>query len=293
MNELIAAILDAARSTDWSLAAMSIVSLGLVEIAKATRWRILFGTTRPDFGKCLRALIAGQLTNALSPLRAGEAVRIGLIVTEGAEIVPATAAMAAAKAIDSLCLAAIAFAVFGSAALGNGRWGLIAAIVVLICGVVLALRGTKLRPWLEGNRFARRLRLVGLIDAADTLRSPANLLVVIAATVSVWGFGILANILAFAAVGVAPSVDLASRVIVVGYVIGLLPAPPGRLGVFEAGVVAALTSGGVALATAVTAGVVLHACQLMELLLLLILSLLMRRQWPSASLFRPGMPRRR
>ena len=292
MNELIAAILDAARSTDLNLAAVSILVLGLVEIAKAARWRILFGTIRPDFAKCLRALIAGQLTNALSPLRAGEAVRIGLIVAEGAEIVPATAAMAAAKAIDSLCLAAIAFAVFGSAALGSGRWGLIAAVVVLICGVALALRGKTLRPWLEGNRIARRLRLVGLIDAADTLRSPANLMVVIAATAGVWGFGILANVLAFAAVGVAPSVDLAARVIVVGYVIGLLPAPPGRLGVYEAGVVAALTSGGVALATAVTAGIVLHACQLMELLLLLILSLLIQRRWPSVSLFRPGMPRR-
>jgi uncharacterized membrane protein YbhN (UPF0104 family) len=72
-------------------------------------------------------------------------------------------------------------------------------------------------------------------------------------------------------------VDLAARVLVAGYLIGLLPAPPGRLGVFETGVTVALTSAGVGLPEALTAAVMLHVCQLAELALLMTTSLAVRR----------------
>src|SRR5919197_6377007 len=102
---------------ELSLALVAIVPLAAVELAKAARWRALFGLHRPPFARCLRALVAGQLTNALSPVRAGEAVRLGLLTAEGASLVPAAGAMAGAKAIDTISLAAIAAALVGSAAL--------------------------------------------------------------------------------------------------------------------------------------------------------------------------------
>jgi uncharacterized membrane protein YbhN (UPF0104 family) len=260
---------------DPPLLVATVLALASVELAKAERWRVLFGPDAPSYARCLRALIAGQLTNALSPLRAGEAVRLGLITAEGGRLVPAAAALAAAKAIDTLALAAIAAAVLGGAVLGERQWTLAAALIVLAAGALLLVGGPRLRVWLLERPLARRLRLTSIVDVAETLRRPRALAVVGGATAVVWLAGMAANWLVLLAVGTPPTVDLAARVIVVGYLAGLLPAPPGRLGVYEAGVAAALASGGVPLGEAVAAGVALHVCQLAELGILLALSLAM------------------
>ena len=260
---------------DPALLVATLVALAAVELAKAERWRVLFGSAAPSYPRCLRALVAGQLTNALSPVRAGEAVRLGMIAAEGGQLVPATAALAAAKAIDTLALGAIAAAVLGGAVLGGSAWTLAAAAGVLVAGAATVLAGPRLRAWLLASRLARRLRLDSVLDVAETLRRPRALAEVCGTTAVVWLAGLAANWLVLLAVGTVPSLDLAARVIVVGYLAGFLPAPPGRVGVYEAGVVAALTSGGVPLGEALAAGVALHVCQLVELGLLMALGLVM------------------
>jgi uncharacterized membrane protein YbhN (UPF0104 family) len=264
---------------DPPLLVATVLALAAVELAKAERWRTLFAAAAPSYARCLRALVAGQLTNALSPLRAGEAVRLGLITAEGGQLVPAAAALAAAKAIDTLALAAIAASVLGAAVLGSGVWTLAAALLVLVAGTAAMLVGPRLRAWLLASPLARRLRLASIVDVAETLRRPRALAVIAAATAVVWLSGMAANWLVLLAVGTPPTVDLAARVIVVGYLSGLLPAPPGRLGVYEAAVVAALTSGGVPLGEAIPAAIALHICQLAELGLLLALSLVASGRW--------------
>jgi hypothetical protein len=93
----------------------------------------------------------------------------------------------------------------------------------------------------------------------------------------VWAAGLAANAVVLAAVGAPVTLDLAARVLVAGYLVGLAPAPPARLGVFEAGVAGALLSGGVAPVTAVAAAAALHACQLANLGLLFGASVVGRR----------------
>ena len=264
---------------DLPLLVATVLALAAVELAKAERWRVLFGPVAPSYPRCLRALVAGQLANALSPLRAGEAVRLGLIAAEGAQLVPAAAALAAAKAIDTLALAAIAAVVLGGAVLGDRQWTLAGALLILIAGASVMFVGPRLRAALLARPLGRRLRLASIVDVAETLRRPRALAVVGGATAVVWLSGMAANWLILLAVGSPPSADLAARVIVVGYLTGFLPAPPGRVGVYEAGVVAALTSGGVPLGEAATAAIALHICQLAELGLLLALSLVMTGRW--------------
>ena len=82
----------------------------------------------------------------------------------------------------------------------------------------------------------------------------------------------LANLAVLAATGTPPAIDPAARILVSGYAAGLLPAPPGRLGVFEAAVVAALVSGGMELNSAIAAALALHALQLLLLGLLVLLA---------------------
>src|SRR5919198_4484160 len=130
---------------ELSLALVAIVPLAAVELAKAARWRVLFGLHRPPYVVCLRALVAGQLTNALSPVRAGEAVRLAWLAAQGGALVPGAAALAGVKAIDSVCRAAIAAGVVGMAAFAHSRWGLAVAGLLLATGIVLAIWGGAVR----------------------------------------------------------------------------------------------------------------------------------------------------
>lgn len=266
-----------------SLAAIAIVWLITVELAKTVRWRVLFGQGQPSFGVCLRALVAGQIANHLSPVRAGEAVRLGVLAAQGGPLVQGTAALAAAKALDAVCLAAIAGVVLGSAALRHGRLGLMAGALVAVGTVGLAVGAPRLRGRLERSALAKRFRLDSLILVGQGLRAPRVLAVVAATTALVWLFGLAANWAAIEAVGATATLDMAARVIVVGYLAGMLPAPPGRIGVYEAGVVAALTSAGMPLADAAAVGITLHVCQLVELGMLAVVSTALMKRSKLAS----------
>jgi len=115
-----------------------------------------------------------------------------------------------------------------------------------------------IRPLLAGAaRYARELH-------AGTLA------IVVATSAFAWVVGGMANVAVLAAVGAPLSIDTAGRILASGYVAGLLPAPPGRLGVFEGAVAAALVAGGMDLSTAIAVAVVLHALQLLEVGLLVL-----------------------
>ncbi len=229
----------------------------MVELAKALRWQVLMGAARPDYPRCLRALVAGQLTNALLPLRAGDVVSVGLVKAEGGPLLAGTAALAAIKALDTLCLAGLAAAFLGTALLRQTRLGLGLLAAVLICGLALA------RDWRV---------LVSLVVTSG----------------AVWTVGLAANWLVLLATGIPPSLDLVVRLLLAGYIVGLLPAPPVRAGVFEAGIAAVLNPAGVSLTQSLTAGVILHIAQLAELALLLLVSLAVAKRGRAAVVFAAG-----
>jgi len=91
-----------------------------------------------------------------------------------------------------------------------------------------------------------------------------TLSIVLLTSAIAWIVGGLANMAVLSAVGAAPTLDAAGRILASGYVAGLLPAPPGRLGVFEGAVAAALAAGGMDLSMAIAVAVVMHALQLLE-----------------------------
>jgi len=253
-----------------ALASLALACLGAVELAKPARWRILIGPSPPRFGLCLRALVAGQLTNALSPLRAGEAVRMGVLVAHGGPFVAGAGALAGAKALDVLCLAFVAGSVFGAAALARAPVNLAVALTLIAAAAIAAISGPRLYNLLTRFSLGRKLHLDALADVAATLRRPSTLLVVTITTLAVWLSGLAANWCVLAAAGASPTLDLTARMLVAGYLVGLVPAPPARLGVFEAAVAAALLSASVPFASALSVAVLLHALQIVELLVLLI-----------------------
>jgi uncharacterized membrane protein YbhN (UPF0104 family) len=275
---------------DFPLALLAVIPLAVVELAKASRWRALFGVERPSYVICLRALLSGQVTNALSPVRAGEAVRLGVLVAQGGALVPGAGAMAGAKAIDAVCLAAIAFAVAGTSILQRSAGGFLVATLIVFTGVVASFRAPKLRELLLAHRLTRRLRLTALVDVALALRDRRVLANVLLNTSMVWVAGMLANGFILAAVGITPTMDLMARIIVAGYLVSMLPAPPAQIGTFEAAVSVALTSAGVPFTTALAASVSLHLCQFVKLGGLLGISLLMSVNWAKYRDRRPAPP---
>src|SRR5262249_15439873 len=127
--------------------------------------------------------------------------------------------------------------------------------------------------------LADRIGLTHMEDVASALHSHRVLLVVALTSSIVWCAGLLANIAVLGAVGIQPTFDLAAPMLVAGYAVGVLPAPPARIGVFEAGIGLALTSAGVSPVAAVAAGVTLHVLLLIELALLILASVVIPRWW--------------
>jgi uncharacterized membrane protein YbhN (UPF0104 family) len=261
------------------LALLALVPLASVELAKTWRWAVLFGPQRPPFARALRAEVAGQLANALAPVRAGELVRLGLVRAEGSQLVPATAAVLAAKAVDSLCLAAIGVVVAGTQVFRQAAWGVVGGAAVIALVVALMAAGPRILGLMErAGHHTWAVRLAPLLEVVVGMRNQRAWLTVGGATAVVWSAGLAANAIVLVAVGVSPGFDLAARMLIAGYLVGFLPAPPARIGVFEAGITVALTSAGVGLPEALAAGVVLHVCQFAELGLLLAFGLA-ERQW--------------
>lgn len=259
------------------LALLALVPLASVELAKGLRWQMLLGTQPPRYVQCLAALLAGQITNALSPVRAGDVVQVGWLAAVGNPLASGLAAVVAAKVLDALVLAAIALLLLGTSALPHSSMEVLLLAAMLLAGLCVAYRPGRVRGWLAAVPLSRKLRLEAVLDVAGQLRSPRVLLAVLITSAVVWAGGLAANALILEATGTSPTLDLAARMLVAGYVAGVLPAPPASLGVFEATVTLALTSAGVPVPAALAAAITLHVCQLTELGILLAFSLFVRR----------------
>jgi len=264
---------------DLTLGLFALVPLLTVELAKTTRWAALLGAHRPPFVHCLQALVSGQVANLLSPLRAGEAIQVGFLTLRKGAVAPAAATLIGIKVLDACVLLVLASSIFGAAVVGGSAAWLVVAAAVLstAAGVAVVGGGDQLRLVMLRLPLADRLGVAHLQDVADALRSQRVLVVVGLMSSLAWSAGLLANVAVLGAVGIQPTFDLAARMLVAGYAVGILPAPPARVGTLEAGIALALGSAGVAPVTALAAAVTLHVLQLAELALLVVVSVVMPR----------------
>jgi len=143
---------------DLTLALLVLAPLAAVELAKAARWAALFGPGRPGYARCLQALISGQLTNLLSPVRAGEVVQVGVVTLRGGALMPAAAALVGGKLLDGAVLLLLAGAIVGTASLGSSTPWLMVALTAGLVGLGIAGRG---------HEGAALLRQEHAVDAAD------------------------------------------------------------------------------------------------------------------------------
>ena len=256
-------------SADWRLAIVALVLLVAVDLAKAWRWQVLYGVTQPSYQRVLQAQVVGQAANTLVPLRLGEVLRVSWAAPTPSGVARGTAGLVLTKAIDAVILAGVIAWVFGGSLLAQAQ-----LLPAVLLGLLVALAlGLAQRYWHIGGGGLSAIRPL-LAAAARYARElhAGTLSIVILTSAFAWLVGGLANAAVLSAVGAPLSIDAAGRILASGYVAGLLPAPPGRLGVFEGAVAAALVAGGTDLTLAIAVAVVLHALQLLEVGLLVLVA---------------------
>lgn len=254
-------------SADWRLGFVALVLMAAVDFAKALRWQVLYGAARPTYQRVLQAQVVGQAANTLVPLRLGEVLRVSWAAPTPSGVARGTAGLVLTKAIDAVVLAGLIAWVFGGSLLAQAQ--LMPAVGLgLLVAVALGL-AQRYRHMGGGGLAAIRPLVSAAARYARELHA-GTLAIVVTTSVFAWVLGGVANLAVLAAVGAPPSIDSAGRILASGYVAGLLPAPPGRLGVFEGAVAAALVAGGMDLTLAIGVAVVLHALQLLEVGLLVV-----------------------
>ena len=225
--------------------------------ASAAAWRVAGGAcgcrlTRAD---AAASYACGSLVNSVTPAKLGDAVRIALWARslDGPQrLWKASGIFAALAAARSLALALLVVVDIALGAFPLWTIGALAGVAAVL-GVIAYLTRNDTR-----HRFAR------LFDAlAELERSPRAALALLgwvavstlarvgAAAAIAAAFGVAHPLLA--AILIVPALDLA----------GLVPLTPGNVGVTSGAVAMALQARGIRITEALTAGIALHAAEMM------------------------------
>jgi uncharacterized protein (TIRG00374 family) len=265
---------SALASTDYSRVAVALVLLAAATVIRAIRWRVMFPpATRPPFGPTLEVSLVGLFFNCVLPVRAGELIRIfALHARAGTSRAETAATLVVERAFDVLALLGMLFvALPWLPAIPWLRAATVLAATLTAALVVLtfllsrwktrllriALRPLAKLPALSSERVEKGADSLGRGLAA--LRSTRLGLVAFGLTVLSWL--VLSGSFWLAASAVVPQLPLQAGILI-AVAIGLaliLPSGPAALGVFEAGVVSALTAYDVPASPALSAALVVHA----------------------------------
>lgn len=268
---------SALASTDYSKLVLALVLLLAATLIRAVRWQILFTpATRPPLRPTLEVSLVGQFFNCVLPIRAGELIRVfALHARAGTSRAETAATLVVERAFDVLALLGMLFLALPW--LPSVPWLraaaiLAAALTVALLVLALLLARWKTRPLRVALRPFARLPLLSperVEQAADSLgrglvalRSTRLGFAAFALTIVSWV--VLAESFWLAAAAVVPGLPMQAGILIAA-AIGLaliLPSGPAALGIFEAGVVSALSAYDVPSSPALSAALVVHAVNL-------------------------------
>jgi uncharacterized protein (TIRG00374 family) len=251
--------------------ALSLLIVLLTTAAKIARWRGLFpGRQRPDPLHLGRALLIGQLVNALFPARIGDVSRAYQIgIDAGISKAMALGTVAAEKAFDIVCL--LACSGIAVALVPLPLWLDLSLSVVAAGGLLLilcALAWPEERIVAGVSRWVSRLHwrvakkipevLARALTGLAALREPRMALVACAWSVVIWVLAAGTNYALFQAFDLHLSPGAALFVLISLHVGISPPSAPGRLGVFHYIALLSLQAFGVDRSIALAYATVLH-----------------------------------
>src|SRR5438874_80035 len=162
------------ETADWWLAALALILIVSVDLAKAWRWQTLFGALQPSYRRVLQAQVVGQAANALVPLRLGEVLRVSWAAPTPSGVARGTAGLVLTRAIDAIVLAGLIAFVCGGSLLAQAQLLAVVSLGLLVA-VMLGLaqryrhngsRMSAVKLLLTGSaRYARELHagIIGVV----------------------------------------------------------------------------------------------------------------------------------
>jgi hypothetical protein len=273
------------HANGWGLLA-ALLSVLLTTWARACRWRLMYYPQQRCIrrGKAFSLLLAGQVINAVVPLRLGEVARAYLMGrSQGVSKAQGLWTAVVEKALDTLVLLLV-IAVLGVAVplpiwLRSAGWTLSAAtLVALVLLAVALIFQPQATAWLVRleQRFGglARLRTSHLVtvvgQSVRELASSAVSLELFLWSLLAFALASLTNWLTGWALGLPLSLQAALLLLAVLQISAVVPIPtsPGRIGVFHYLCVITLAIFGVGRDAALTYGLILHVLVYLPMMIL-------------------------
>jgi uncharacterized protein (TIRG00374 family) len=270
------------RGSDLVLWALCTICSQLIFPLRARRWRTILDPVAPNLplGPLWRATAIGMMANNVLPARAGELVRVFVLVRERKDVPwsAALASLAVDRVFDALCVVLLLVVAmlapdFPTGFMLQGRS--VQSIAVVMAGfVVMAFAGLfAVAQWphpmeslavrITGVVMPRFKDRVGalvhsLAAGLQVVREPARFLATFAWALVHWLMNALAFWFGFKAVGIVAPFTAAlfvQGIIVIGVAV---PSSPGFVGVFETAAKLALPVYGISTMQAVTWAIGFH-----------------------------------
>ncbi|HEX2097770.1 MAG TPA: lysylphosphatidylglycerol synthase transmembrane domain-containing protein [Rubrobacteraceae bacterium] len=217
-------------------------------------WR-QFVRERVSLRRLFALIMGGLFLNHAAPAKAGDLARMYALAQWGIAGEKAVASVVLSRLVDLVALLAVLLASW--ALVGVGGWETFVYPTLFVAGVAVAL--SILSRLKVPACFGVMGRWVGHIQGASRETTWAALLRSLAFAAPAWVLE--AGILLFVVRGIG--VELSFAEVVAGtcfaVLVAAIPLAPGALGTYEAGMVAALVSFGVAVEVAFAAAVLTHA----------------------------------
>jgi uncharacterized protein (TIRG00374 family) len=255
----------------WLLAALA--SFVLTLVVKALRWRALFVPRPRDMSvwHLFAAMVFGQMFNMSLPMRAGDVSRAAIIGRPGLSRMTALATVAAEKWVDMAAALVLALGLLPFMAWPDWARSPLDVVGAVVLMGVLGLIGVAMfrRPISALVQRVEQASLPSLVarvmqwlrrawQGMAALRTPGAALGVAGWTVLTWALGALTNWLVGESLGLHGTAVMWGFVLLVLQVGVAAPSTPGRLFVFEALAMGALSPFGVRGDLALAYAVVLH-----------------------------------
>ncbi len=245
-------------------------------VTRAARWQIYFlPERRVPFGPLFGTLAISYMASTFLPLRAGELVRaLFLGKRESIPVPKIVGTILIEKLFDFLAIGvmlAVLVVMTPSRTEVRVGGGSIAAVILLGFGFVVALaqwRAPTLRlvgliegrlPFGLGHRVRLEHAVTQFAEGTDSLREARLWVPLLGWTTVTWSFSLLTSWAGCLALGVEPGVPALLFLIVLTSSGQAVPSSPGYVGVYHYLASLALTTFGVAPATAIGIAVITHA----------------------------------
>ncbi len=280
----IAVIVWAVRSLDWpqvgralvsvqyGWVALALLSIVLTIVVRGARWSSLLHPHPHSALSLFGALLIGQVVNGMVPARAGDMARAYIIgQTTGVSKMRALGTVALEKLWDIFMLLLFTALLWQRMPLPDWLLGpakvlaVLTTVGVAVLGVVLwqqtralewATRHSAWLPHLLRDRLLRYSR--NLLAGFNSLQSVRQIALAGLWSLLTWGLGGLTNYLVLRAFGLSLGLTPAFLLLVVLQAGIVVPAMPGRIGVFEGICVVVLALFGISFPLAFSYGLILH-----------------------------------